>query len=200
MVQTCSIYSLFFIIIIIDSILKSGDIALPTKVHLVKAMVFPVVMYGWGSWTIKKAERWRIDAFELLCWRRLLKSPLDCREIQPVLPKGNQSWIFIRRTDAEANTLATWCKELTHWKRLQCWEKLKVGEGTAVDKMVGWHHRLNGHEFEQALGVGDREAWRTAALGVAKSQTEWLDWTDTSYINRTIPCYSVFLKSSGRKK
>ena len=74
----------------LDNILKSRDISLSTKVHLVKAMVFPVVMYGCESWTIKKAERRRIDAFELWCWRRLL-SPLDCKEIQPVIPKGNES-------------------------------------------------------------------------------------------------------------
>ena len=87
----------------LDSILKSRDITLPTKVHLVKAMVFPVVMYGCESWTVKKAEPWRIDAFELWCWRRLL-SPLDCKEIQPVPPKGDQSWVFIGRTDVEAET------------------------------------------------------------------------------------------------
>ena len=75
----------------LDSILKSRDITLPTKVCLVKAMVFPVVMYGCESWTVKKAECQRIDAFELCCWRRLLESPLDCKEIQPVHPKGNQS-------------------------------------------------------------------------------------------------------------
>ena len=75
----------------LDSVLKSRNIALPAKVHLVKAMVFPVVMCGCESWTIKKAERIRIDAFELWFWRRLLKSPLDCKEIQPVHPKGNQS-------------------------------------------------------------------------------------------------------------
>ena len=74
----------------LDSILKSRDITLPTKVHLVKAMVFPVVTYECESWTVKKAERRRIDAFELWCWRRLL-SPLDCKEIQPVIPKGNES-------------------------------------------------------------------------------------------------------------
>ena len=74
----------------LDGILKSRDITLSTKVHLVKAMVFPVVMYGCESWTIKKAEHQRIDAFELWCWRRL-ESPLDCKEIQPVHPKGNQS-------------------------------------------------------------------------------------------------------------
>ena len=75
----------------LDSTLKSRDITLPTKVHLVKAMVFPVVMYGYESWAIKKAENRRIDASELWCWRRLLKSPLDCKKIQPVHPKRNQS-------------------------------------------------------------------------------------------------------------
>ena len=90
----------------LDSIFKSRDIALPTKVHLVKAMVFQVVMYGCESWTIKKAEHQRIDAFELWCWRRL-ESPLDCKEIQPVHPK-DQSWVFIGRTDAEAETPILW--------------------------------------------------------------------------------------------
>ena len=75
----------------LDSILKSRDITLPTKVHLVKAMVFPVVMYGCKSWTIKKAERWRIDAFELWCWRRLLRVPWTLKMVQPVHPKGDQS-------------------------------------------------------------------------------------------------------------
>ena len=87
----------------LDSILKSRDIILPTKVRLVKAMVFPVVMYGCESWTVKKAECRKIDAFELWCWRRLL-SPLDCKEIQPVHPKGDQSWVFFGRTDTEAET------------------------------------------------------------------------------------------------
>ena len=85
----------------LDSVLKSRDITWLTKVCLVKTMVFPIVMSGYESWTIKKGERWRIDGFELWYWRRLL-SPLDCKEIQPVHPKGNQSWIFIGRTDAEA--------------------------------------------------------------------------------------------------
>ena len=112
-----------------DSILKSRDITLWAKVRLVKAMVFPVVMYGCDSWTVKKAECRIIDAFELWCWRRLL-SPFDCKEIQPVHPKGDQSWVFIGRTDAEAetpNTSATWCEELTHWKRPWCWEGLRAG-------------------------------------------------------------------------
>ena len=91
----------------LDSILKSRDITLSTKVHLVKAMVFPVVMYGYESWTIKKAERRRIDAFELWCWRRL-ESPLVCKEIQSVHPKGDQFWVFIGRTDVEAETPIFW--------------------------------------------------------------------------------------------
>ena len=88
----------------LDSIFKSRDITLPTKICLVKAMVFPVVMYGCESWTIKRAECGRIDAFELWCWRRLLKVPWTCKEIQPVHPKGNQSWVFIGRTDVKAQT------------------------------------------------------------------------------------------------
>ena len=135
----------------LDSILKSRDITLPTKVHLVKAMVFPVVMYGCESWTIKKAECWRIDAFELWCWRRL-ESLLDCKEIKPINPRGNQSWIFIGRTDAEAETPILWPLDVTSqllrkdpnagkdWKQEE--------KGKTEDEMVGWHHRLDGHEFE----------------------------------------------------
>ena len=92
----------------LDSIFKSRDITLPIKVRLVKTMVFPVIMYGCESWTIKKAEQRRIDAFELWCWRRLLRGPLDCKEIQPVNPKEDQSRVFIQRTDAEAETPILW--------------------------------------------------------------------------------------------
>ena len=94
----------------LDSIFKSRDIPLPTKVHLVKAMVFPVVMYGCESWTVKKAERQRIDAFEhmLLVLEKTLESPLDCKEIQPVLSEGDQPWVFIGRSDAEAETPILW--------------------------------------------------------------------------------------------
>ena len=91
----------------LDSILKSRNITLSTKICLVKAMVFPVVMYGCESWTVKKAEGQRIDAFELWCWRRLLRVS-DCKEIQPVHPKGDQSWVFIGRNDAEAETPILW--------------------------------------------------------------------------------------------
>ena len=90
----------------LDSIFKNRDITLLTKVHLVKAMVFPVVMYGCESWTVKKAERRRIDAFELWCWlEKTLESPLDCKEIQPVHSEGDQPWDYFGRNDAKAETL-----------------------------------------------------------------------------------------------
>ena len=140
----------------LDSILKSRDITLPTKVHLVKALgFFLVVTYGCESWTIKKAECWRINAFELWCWRRLL-SPLDCKEIKPVNPKGNQSWVFIGRTDAEAETPILWPPDVKNWLS---WENPDAGKdrrweekGTTEVEMFGWHHQLNGHEFEQTAG------------------------------------------------
>ena len=112
----------------LDSIFKSRDITLSTKVRLVKAMVFPVVMYGCKSWTIKKAECRRIDAFELWCWRRLLRVPLDCKEVQSVHPKGDQSWVFNGRTGSwNSSTLATWCGELAHLNRLWCCKRLRAG-------------------------------------------------------------------------
>ena len=142
----------------LDNILKSRDITLPTKVHLVKAMVFPVVMYGYESWILKKANRQRIDAFELWCWKRL-DSPLDCKEIQPVHPKGDQSWVFIGRTDAEAETPIFWppdAKSCLIGKDPDAGKDRRQEEKrTTEDEMVGWHHQIEGHEFEQAPGVGD---------------------------------------------
>ena len=146
-----------------SSILKSWNIALPTKVPIVKAIVFPVVMYGCESWTRKKAECWLNYAFELWCCKRLLESPLNNKEIKPVNPKGNQPWIFIGRTDVE--TPIFWpsdVKMLTHWKRPWCWERLKAGwKGSAEDETVEWHHWLKGLEFEQTLG--DNEGQRNLA-------------------------------------
>ena len=92
----------------LDSMLKSRDITLSTKGHLVKAMVFPAVIIGCESWTIKKAERRRTDAFELWCWRRLLRVPWTARRIKPVHPKGDQSWVYLGRTDVEAETPILW--------------------------------------------------------------------------------------------
>ena len=135
----------------LDSILKSRDITLPTKVHLFKAMVFPVVMYGCESWTIKKAERGKIYAFELWCWRRL-ESPLDCKEIQPVHPKGDQSWVFTGRTDAGAETPIVWPphvkSELIGKDPDARRDRGQEEKRTTEDEMVGWHHQLDGQEFE----------------------------------------------------
>ena len=135
----------------LDSILKIRDITLSTKVHLVKAMVFLVVMYGCESWTKKRAEHPRIDAFEMWCWRRL-ESILDCKEIKPVNPKGNQSWIFIGRTDGEPETPILWPPHTKNWltrKDPDAGKDWRQEEkGTTEDEMVGWHHQLDGHEFE----------------------------------------------------
>ena len=135
----------------LDRILKSRDITLPTKVRLVKAMVFPVVMYGCKSWTLKKDEHRRTDAFELRCWKRLFESPLDGKEIQPVYPKGDQSWVFIGRTDVEAETLILWPPDAKSWL---IWKDPDAGKdwgqeekGMTEDEIGGWHHWLNGHGF-----------------------------------------------------
>ena len=134
----------------LDSILKSRDITLLTKVHLVKAMVFPVIMYGCEldykeSWAPKNWCFWTVVL------EKTLESPLDGKEIQPVHPKGNQSWVFIGRTDAEAETPILWppnakswliCKDPDAGKDWRHEEK-----GMTEDEMVGWHHQLNGHEF-----------------------------------------------------
>ena len=174
----------------LDSILKNRDITLLTKVHLVKAMVFPVVMYGCESWTIKEAERWRIDIFKLWCWRRL-ESPLDSKEIHPVHPEGNQCWIFVGSTDAEAETPILWPPDVKNWlicKDPDAWKDWRQEEkGTTEDEMVGWHHQLDGHEFEQADGVGnlvmDREACCPAVHGVTESETtEQLNWTELIHL------------------
>ena len=141
----------------LDSILKSRDITLSTKVHLVKAMVFPVVMYGFESWTIKKAECRRIDAFELWCWRRLLRVPWTARRCNH--PEGDQSWVFIGRTVIEALTPILWPPDAKSWL---IWKDPDAGKdwgqeqkGRIEDEMVGRHHQLNGHGFLWTLGVGD---------------------------------------------
>ena len=114
----------------LDSVFKSRDITLPTKVHLVKAMVFPVVMYGCEIWTVKKAESRRIDAFELWCWWRLLRVPWTARRsnqsiLKEINPGISLEGMMLR---LKLPTLATSCEELTHWKRLWCWEGLGAGE------------------------------------------------------------------------
>ena len=135
----------------LDNMCKSRDITFPKVVHLVKAVIFPVVIYGCESWTIKKAEHWRIDAFELWCWRRLLRilglqgDPMSPSQRQSVL---NIWWKYWCRS-WNSSTLAIWCDELPHSKRPWCskdwrWEE----KGSTEDETVGWHHQINGHEFE----------------------------------------------------
>ena len=141
----------------LDSILKSRDLTLLTKVHLVKSMVFPAVMYGCESWTIKKAEHWRIDAFELWCWRRLLRVPCTAR-------RSNQS--VLKEISLEYSLEGLMLKlKLQYFGHLMQRLIGKVPDagkdwrqeekGMTEDEMVGWHHRLDGCEFEQTPGVGD---------------------------------------------
>ena len=166
----------------IDSILKSRDITLPTKVRLVKAMVFPVAVYGYESWSIKKAEHQRIDAFELWFWRRL-ENPLDYK-IKPVHPKENQSWIFIGRTVCwswNSNTRATWCEELTHLKRPWCWERLKAREGDNR----GWDGWMTSPTWWTWVWASSRSWWWTGKPAMLQSMgsqsidtTEQRNWTE----------------------
>ena len=150
----------------LDSTLKNRDITLPTKVYLVKALVFPVVMYGCEldhnkNWVLKNWCFWTVVL------EKTLESPLECKEIQPVHPKGNQSWIFIGRTDAEAEAPILWPSDMKwHWKRFWCLERLITGGKADRDDMVESHHWHNGHEFEQTLGDSEgRGAWCVQSMG-----------------------------------
>ena len=112
----------------LDSILKSRNITLPTNVYLIKSMVFPIVMYVCESWTIKKAERQRIDAFELWCWRRLFRVLWTARRSNQSILKEISPEYSLKCWSWNSNPLTTWCEELTHWKRPWCWQRLKAGE------------------------------------------------------------------------
>ena len=152
----------------LDSIFKSRGISLPTKVCLVKAMVFPVVMYECESWTVKKAESWRIDAFELWCWRRLLRVPWTATrsnqfilmEISPEYSLKDWFWSW------NSNTLAIWCEELTHSKRPWCWERLRAG-GEGDDR--GWDSWMASPTQWTWVWVNSGSWWWTGRPGVPQS-------------------------------
>ena len=172
----------------LDSILKSRDITLLTKVSLVKAMIFPVVMYGCKSWTIKKAECQRIDAFELWCWRRLLRVLWTARRSKESILRKSvlnihwKAWYW----SWNSNTLATWCEELTSLKRPWCSERLKVG-GKEEDR--GWDGWNATQTHWTWVWVSSASWWWTgkpgvpAVHGVAESGQDWateLNWTENS--------------------
>ena len=171
----------------LDSIFKNRDITLPTKVHLVKAMVFPVVMYGCESWTIKRAEHQRFDTFELWCWRRLLRVPWTARRsnqsiLKEISPGCSLEGLMLR---LKLNTLATWYEELTHWKRPWCWERLRAGREGDDRGWDGWMASLIRWTW---VWVDSRSWWWTGRPGVLRftgSQRVghgWvieLNWTET---------------------
>ena len=170
----------------LDSILKSRDITLPTKVCLVKAMVFPVVMYGCESWTVKKAERRRIDAFELWCWRRLLRVPWTARrsnqsvlkEVSPECSLKDWCWNW------NSSTLTTWCEELVHLKRLWCWERLRAGVEGDNRRWDGWRPWPTRSTW---VWASSGSWWWTGRPGVLQSrglQRVRHDWaTELKYIH-----------------
>ena len=176
----------------LDSILKSRDITLPTKVRLIKTMVFPVVMV-W-MWELDYKESWELKnwCFWTVVLEKTLESPLDYKKSQPVHPKGNQSWIFIGRTDAEAETPILWPPDAKNrligkdpdagndWR----WEE----KGTTQDEMVGWHHWLDAHEFEQAAGVGDGQGslacCNPRGRRVAHDLSDWTELNGELYFKK----------------
>ena len=175
----------------LDSIFKSRDITLTTKVHLVKAVVFPVVMWMCEldykeCWALKNWCLWTVVL------EKTLESPLDCKEVQPVHPKGDQSWVFIGRTDVVAETPILWPPHVKSWligkdpDAGRDWgqEEKEITE----DEMAGWHHRLDAHEFGWTPGVGDGEGGLACCDSWGRKEsdtTEQLNWTElTFYLSR----------------
>ena len=165
--------------------IKSRDITLPSKVRLVKAMVFSVVTFTYGcELDHKESWAWKNWCFWTVVLEKTLESPLDCKEIQPVHPKGNQSWMFTERTDAKAEIPILWLPDVKNWligkdpDNGKDWRQQE--KETSEDEIVRWHHRLDGHDFEQAPGVGDGQiSLACCSLWGHKEwdRTEQLNWT-----------------------
>ena len=162
---------------------------LSTKVHLVKAMVF-FGSHVW-MWELDYKESWMPKnwCFWTVVLEKTLESPLDCKKIQPVHPKGNQSWIFIGRTDVEAETPILWPPDVKNWLSGKYpdagKDRRQEEKGMTEDEMVGWHHRLDGHEFEQALGVSAGQGGLACCSPRGRKEsdvTERLNWTQTPYM------------------
>ena len=175
-----------------DRILKSRDLILPTKVYLVKSTVFSVVMYGCESWIIKKAEHQRTDAFELWCWRRLLRVPWTARRSHQSILKETSPKHSLEGLMLKLKPLATWWEELIMWKDLDAGKDWRREEkGMTEDKMVGWHHRLNGHGFGWTPGVGDGQGGLACCSSWGRKEsdmTEWLNWTELNYRRKERLC------------
>ena len=185
----------------LDRILKSRDITLKTKVHIVKAIVFPVVMYECESWTIKKGWTPKNWSFSTVVLEKTLERPLDNMEIKPVNPKGNQPLIFIGRTDPEAEASVLWPPDAKSWlfgedpDAGKDWrqEEKRLTEG----EIIGWDHQLNGHEFEQAPGIGEGQGsleccrpWGCNELDTTEglNNTSWNSYL-TFYASIYLPLY-----------
>ena len=174
-----------------DSILKSRDITLPTKVRLVKAMVFPVVMYGCESWTIKKAERQRTDTFELWCWRRLLRVPWTARRsnqsIQKEISPGCSLEGLMLKLKLQYFGHLMWRAE--SFEKTLMLGKIEGGRRRGwQDEITGWHHRLDGHGFGWTLGVGDGQGGLACCSSWGRKEsdmTERLNWTELTHFYTT---------------
>ena len=189
----------------LDSIFKSRDITLPTKVRLVKAMVFPVVMYGCESWNVKKAEHWRTDAFELWCWKRLLRVPCIARRSNPSILKDISPGFSLEGLMLKLK-LIVWPPHVKSW--LICkdsdagkdWGQEE--KGTTKDEVTGWHHWLNGHLFQWTPGVDDGQGGLVCCDSWVFKESDmikWVNWTELIE-QSSIWCYNPSEKHTSHPK